>query len=133
MEILIPLAFFAMIAAIVLIPVYLRERTKQSAHQLIAQALEKGQPLDTALIDRLTQTTAPKPQQQNSARKTLGNGIILLALALGFGVAGVLDGDFDPIAGEVGGMVVAALILGVLGTAFIVLAIVDYNSKKNVA
>jgi hypothetical protein len=129
MEILIPLVFFAMIAAIVLVPVWLRERTKQSAHRLIAQALERGQTLDPALMERLTQTTAPKPQQ-NSARKTLGNGIVLLALGLGFGIAGAFNGEFDPAGGDIGGMMIAALILGVLGLAFTVLAIVDYNAKK---
>jgi hypothetical protein len=131
MEILIPLAFFAMIAAIVLIPVWLRERTKQSAHQLISQALERGQTLDPALMERLTQTTAPKQQKESSARKTLGNGIILLALGLGFGVAGAMGGDFDPMSGDFGGLMIPAMILTVLGLAFTVLAIVDYNSKKS--
>lgn len=130
MEIIIPLAFFAMIAAIVLIPIWLRERTKQSAHQLISQALERGQTLDPALMERLTQSTAPRQQNQSAPRRTLGNGIILLALGVAFGVAGAFNGDFDPVAGEFGGMMIPALILGVLGLAFTVLAIIDYNSKK---
>jgi Domain of unknown function (DUF6249) len=127
MEILVPLGFFAMILAIVVVPIWLRERTKQSAHQLISQALEKGQALDPALMERLTQTTAPA-KQQGTPRRTLGNGIVLLALAIGFGAASVLSHGFDT--GDIDGMMIAALILGALGVAFTLLAIVDYSTKK---
>ena len=49
-DFLIPFVFFGFLAAIILVPIYLRERTRQSAHHLIAQALEKGQTLDPALM-----------------------------------------------------------------------------------
>ena len=47
--------FFGFLAAIILVPIYLRERTRQSAHHLIAQALEKGQTLDPSLMKVLTE------------------------------------------------------------------------------
>lgn len=123
MEALIPLVFFAFLGAIILVPIYLRERTKQSAHHLISQALEKGQPLDASLLQQLTD--APK-QQQDRPRRTLGSGVVLLALAGGFLAAGLMDGgDFG---GD--GMIMAAAILGSLGIAFTLLAVIDYAAKK---
>ena len=47
---LVPLVFFLFLGAIILVPIWLRERTKQSAHKLISQALEKGQPLDPQIM-----------------------------------------------------------------------------------
>jgi hypothetical protein len=123
MEAFIPFVFFVFLGAIILVPIYLRERTKQSAHHLISQALEKGQPLDASLLNQLTD--APK-QQQDRPRRTLGSGVVLLALAGGFLAAGLMDGgDFG---GD--GMIMAAAILGSLGIAFTLLAVIDYAAKK---
>jgi predicted MFS family arabinose efflux permease len=126
-EIVVPFVFFLFLAAIILVPIYLRERTKQSAHALISQALEKGQTLDPQLLKQLTDSGKP---QQDKARRSLGSGIVLLALAGGF-VAGafVMDG-FDPSGYAHNGMLVPAVILGALGVAFILLAIVDYATKR---
>lgn len=125
--IIIVLIVFGSIAAIVLGPIWFKERTKQSAHQLIAQALEKGQQLDPALMEKLTDAVQNVP---NRARRTLGNGIVLVCLALGFGSAAYFSGDFDPSGHAMGGMMTIATILGALGVAFTLLAIVDYASKK---
>ena len=54
-ETFVPFVFFGFLAAVILVPIWLRERTKQSAHHLISQALEKGQPLDPAIMRDLTQ------------------------------------------------------------------------------
>ncbi len=126
-DILIPFVFFGFLAAIILVPIYLRERTKQSAHALISQALEKGQTLDPQILKQLTEGGKPP---QDKARRSLGSGIVLLALAGGFvGAAFVMDG-FDPSGYAHNGMLVPAVILGALGTAFILLAIVDYATRK---
>jgi hypothetical protein len=129
MEILIPIAFFGMIISLVVVPIWLKERTKQSAHRLISQALEKGQTLDPALMQKLTEG-AGAVQQQDRPRRTLGNGVVLLALAGAFAGASFFSGDFDPTGHAMGGMMTTALILGALGAAFTLLAIVDYASKK---
>lgn len=124
MEILIPLTFFVFLGAVILVPIWLRERTKQSAHQLISQALEKGQTLDPAVMRQLTEGVREK--QQDRPRRTLGSGVVLLALSAGFGAAAFFfDGGFDS-----GGLMVPAVILGALGAAFILLAIIDYAAKK---
>lgn len=126
-EILIPIGFFGFLAAVILVPIWLKERTKQSAHNLISQALEKGQQLDPAIMRQLTDGV--RQNQPDRARRTLGSGIVLLALAGGFLGAGFMSGDLaDGFASS--GMVSAAMILGALGVAFTLLAIVDYASKK---
>lgn len=128
MDWLIPFIFFGFLAAIILIPIYLRERTKQSAHALISQALEKGQPLDPALLRQLTENGNKPPVDR--ARRTLGSGVVLLALGAGFGIAGYFISTYSGAEEAFGGMMVPATILGVLGLAFILLSIVDYSSKK---
>jgi hypothetical protein len=120
--------FFGFLAAIILVPIWLKERTKQSAHQLISQALEKGQQLDPALMRQITEGST-KPAQDR-ARRTLGSGVVLLALAIGFGVAGYVIGQSTGAEEAFGGMMVPATILGALGIAFILLAIIDYAAKK---
>jgi hypothetical protein len=127
MEILIPIVFFGFLAAIILVPIWLRERTKQSAHQLISQALEKGQTLDPAIMRQLTEGVREK---QDRPRRTLGSGVVLLALAGGFVASAFFVDGFDPSGYAHSGMMVPAVILGALGIAFILLAIIDYATKK---
>ncbi|MGE0739749.1 MAG: DUF6249 domain-containing protein [Hyphomonadaceae bacterium] len=127
-DVFVPFVFFGFLAAVILVPIWLKERTKQSAHQLIAQALEKGQQLDPTVMRQLTEGVA-KPQQ-DKARRSLGSGVVLLALAGGFVAAGFVMDGFDPSGAAQNGMMVPAAILGALGLAFILLAIVDYAAKK---
>lgn len=119
--------FFGFLASIILVPIYLRERTRQSAHHLIAQALEKGQTLDPALMKTLTEG---QKKPQDKARSSLGSGIVLLALAGGFVAAGYFVGDISGAEEAFNGMMIPAVILGSLGVAFILLAIVDYATKR---
>ncbi len=125
-EILIPLSFFALIAAIILVPIVVRERTKRSAHELVSQALARGQTLDPTLVEQLSRNIA---DEGNRARKTLGRGVIMLALAAGFIGAGFVGGGWE----DAHDMAVPAVILGSLGAAFILLAILDYASKRQSA
>lgn len=126
-DIFVPFVFFGFLGAVILIPIWLKERTKQSAHQLIAQAIEKGQTLDPALIRQLTDTSK-KPQDK--ARNSLGSGIVLMGLALGFVGAGFAVQQISGAEEALGGMLIPAAILGSLGFAFLLLAIVDYATKK---
>jgi len=126
-DIFVPFVFFAFLGAVILVPIWLRERTKQSAHNLLSQAMEKGQTLDPALLRQLTEGSKP---QQERPRRTLGSGVVLLALAGGFVGASYLSGGFDPTGHAFNGMLTAAVILGALGAAFLLLAIVDYATKK---
>jgi hypothetical protein len=127
-EIFVPFTFFAFLAAVILVPVLAKERTKRSAHDLISQALARGQQLDPALVSQLTQNML---DEGNRARKSLGNGVILLALAVGFLGAGYVANGFDTDAFH--GFSIPAVILGTVGAAFILLAMVDYATKKRTA
>ncbi len=127
-EIFVPFVFFGFLAAVILVPVLVRERTKRSAHDLISQALARGQQLDPNLVSQLTQNML---DEGNRARKSLGNGVILLALAGGFVAAGFLANQWDADAQH--GMMIPAVIMGSVGAAFILLALVDYATKKRSA
>lgn len=127
-EIFVPFIFFAFLGAVILVPVLAKERTKRSAHDLISRAMERGQPLDPGLVSQLTQNML---DEGNRARKSLGSGVILLALAIGFVGAGYVGSGFD--ADAMHGFGIPAVILGTVGLAFIVLAIIDYAAKKRTA
>jgi hypothetical protein len=124
-DIFIPFVFFGFLAAVILVPVLAKERTKRSAHELISQAMARGQTLEPSLVSQLTQNML---DEGNRARKSLGNGVILLALAIGFAAASFVAGGFDDDAGH--GMLIPAIIIGSVGLAFTVLAIFDFTTRK---
>jgi hypothetical protein len=129
-EIFVPFVFFAFLTAVIVVPIMVKEATKRSAHQLVSQAIARGQPLDPGLLQQLSQATA---FDANRARRSLGNGVILLALAIGFLAAGyVIDGlDHDGDGHQA--MAIPAVILGAVGAAYLILAIFDYLTKKREA
>ena len=126
-DIFVPFVFFGFLAAIILVPVLAKERTKRSAHDLVSQALARGQNLDPSLVQQLTQNLL---DEGNRARKSLGSAVILLALAGGFIAAGYVMDGFDPGGDARHGMWIPAVILGSVGTAFLLLSIIDYASKR---
>lgn len=129
-DIFVPFVFFGFLAAIILVPILAKERTKRSAHDLVSQALARGQSLDPSLVQQLTQNLL---DEGNRARKSLGSAIILLALAGGFIAAGFVMDGFDPGGDARHGMWIPAVILGSVGVAFLLLSIVDYASKRRSA
>jgi hypothetical protein len=126
-EIFVPFIFFAFLAAVILVPTLAKERTKRSAHDLISQAMARGQPLEPSLVSQLTQNML---EEGDRARKSLGSGVILLALAAGFLGAGYVIDGFGHDDDVIRGMAVPAVILGAVGLAFILLAVIDYATKK---
>jgi hypothetical protein len=131
-DVFVPLVFFSFLAAVILVPILAKEKTRRSAHDLISQAMARGQTLDPTLIAKLSEDML---QEGNRARKSLGSGVILLALAGGFVAAGfVIDGfDHGGDGDVIRGMAVPAVLLGTVGLAFLLLAIVDYATKKREA
>ena len=126
-EFFVPFVFFGFIAAIFLVPTLAKERTKRSAHDLVSQALARGQNLDPTLVQQLTQNLL---DEGNRARKSLGSAVILLALAGGFIAAGYVINGIDHDGEAMHAMWIPAVILGSVGTAFLLLSIVDYAAKK---
>ena len=124
-ETFVPFLFFAFLTAVIVAPIMAKEATKRSAHQLVSQAIARGQELDPDLLQRLSQDVF---YDANRARRTLGNGVILLALAGGFVLAGYVTDSWGWDGHR--GMLIPAIIMGAVGAAFLALAIFDYMTKK---
>lgn len=126
-EVLVPLFFFLFLGLVIVVPIWLRERTRQSAHKIIRDAIQRGEKLDPEMMARLSDP--PRPAQPDRARRSLGSAVIMIALATALAASAYFTGDFDPTGHSWGGQMVGASILGALGFAFLILAIVDYMSK----
>jgi uncharacterized membrane protein YidH (DUF202 family) len=124
--ILILLVIFGSITAIIVLPMWFREQTKQSAHRLLSDAIARGEKIDPEVIARLGDLPA---RQHDRPRRTLGSAVILLALAGAMAAMAHFTGSFDPTDHAWGGQMTVAAILGALGIAFLILSIVDYSSK----
>jgi len=127
-EIFVPFVFFSFLTAIIVLPAMAKEKTKRSAHSLISQAIARGQDLDPGTISRMTDEMLDT-YGGGRARRTLGNAIVLLALAGGFVGAGFVLTNLDHDGDVLYAMSVPAVILGAVGAAFLLLSIVDFVAK----
>ncbi len=83
-SILVPIALFGMIAAIVIVPQVLRARERARLHETLRIAYEKGQPVPPELIDVLTNQRDLPSTPTDRAQRDLRVGIVWLAIGLGF-------------------------------------------------
>ena len=122
-EVWIPIAMFAMIAGIVIVPTWLKSKERQEMQATLRASLDKGQPLPPEVIDALTRQTVKPPA---SAARDLRTGVILLALSLGiaatFSFIGYRFGE-----DEAWGFGAFAAIPGTMGLAFIILSFFNKN------
>ncbi|MBK1968929.1 MULTISPECIES: DUF6249 domain-containing protein [Brevundimonas] len=121
-EVFIPLAFFAMIAAIVVVPSWLKSRERREMQATLRASIEKGQPLPPEVIEAISKENT---KEQATAARDLRTGVVLLAVAIGIALFGyaVSFAEMDafyPIAG-------GAAIPGMIGLAFIVLSFFNKN------
>lgn len=121
-EVLIPLAFFAMIAAIVVVPSWLKSRERREMQATLRASIEKGQALPPEVIEAISKENKKEPA---TAARDLRTGVVLLSIAIGIALLAYLVSfaEFDafyPIAG-------AAAIPGMLGLAFIILSFFNKN------
>ena len=128
-EIFVPFIFFSFLTAIIVLPMMAKERTKRSAHQLISQAIARGQDLDPSTIARMTDEMLDN-SGGSRARRTFGNAVVLLALAGGFVAAGFVLSNLDHDGEVLYAMSVPAVIVGSVGAAFLLLSIVDFAAKR---
>ncbi|WP_374535104.1 DUF6249 domain-containing protein [Phenylobacterium sp.] len=82
--ILIPLGFFAMITAIVIVPRYLKSLERQRLQDTLRASIEKGAELPPEVVQALTSDAKPPP----SPYRDLRAGIIWLGVAVGFAALG---------------------------------------------
>lgn len=122
MEILIPLAPFIMVVAIIAIPAWLKSRDRREMQATLRAAIEKGQPLPPEIIDAMSKDSVKPP---STAQRDLRVGVIWLAVGMGIAVFAWLIGyqDMDATYPLMG----IAAIPGLIGLAFIVLSFFNKN------
>jgi hypothetical protein len=80
MEILIPISFFALIAAIVIVPRYLKSQERIKLQETLRASIEKGAALPPEVIEAMTSDV----KRPSSPQRDLRGGIVWLAVAAGF-------------------------------------------------
>jgi hypothetical protein len=121
-EVLVPLGFFAMIAAIVVLPGYFRSQERQRFADAMRLAIEKGQPLPPEVIDAMTGEVR-RGRGPSSPDRDLRTGVIWLAVALGIAALGLMLGMEEPDATYP--IMAMAALPGFIGLAFIVLGVIN--------
>jgi Domain of unknown function (DUF6249) len=122
MEILIPLGFFAMITAIVVVPAVLKSRERQKMAEAIRVALERGQPMPPELIDAMS-SNVREPKLPPSPQRDLRTGIIWVGVSLGLVALGLIVGMEEPDASY--WFVGFAAFPGFVGLAYIILGMIQ--------
>ena len=95
MEILIPLGFFAMIAALVIAPRYFKSQERQKVAETLRIAIEKGQPLPPEVIDAMS-SNVRSPGLTPSPQRDLRTGIIWLGVGVGVAALGAVISFEEP-------------------------------------
>ena len=121
--VLVPIGLFAMIAAIVIAPLYFRSQERQKMAETLRAAIERGESLPP---DIMTSFAAVSKQPASPARD-LRTGIIWLSVAIGMAAFGILLGFEEPEATFP--LIACAAFPGFIGLAFIVLGLIN---RKNV-
>lgn len=124
MEMLIPIAFFAMIAAIVIVPNWLKSRERGEMQTTLRTAIDKGQPMPPEVIDALTKNVKVAP----TALSDIRTGVIWIAIGVGIGLFGYFvsyeaDEAFRPMLG------IGAIPI-VIGVTYVILSFFNPNKGK---
>jgi hypothetical protein len=84
-EIIVPAVMFGSLVGIVWLVSYFNARKRLTVHETIRHALDKGQPLSSELMDRMSMVTDP-------VRADLRRGVLFLAFGAAFAVLGTIIG-----------------------------------------
>jgi hypothetical protein len=82
--ILVPISFFAMLAAIFVLPNYFKSRERIALQDTLRAAYQNGQPVPQDVIDAITKGGVKEITIHSPVRDIRG-GIIWLAIGIGFG------------------------------------------------
>jgi len=123
-ELLIPLGFFALIGAIVIVPTYLKSKERREMQATMRAAIERGQEVPQDMIEAMTRNVKVAP----TALSDIRTGVIWIAVGVGIGVLGFFssyeDADFfHPTLG------VAAIPI-IIGVTFVILSFFNPNKSK---
>jgi Domain of unknown function (DUF6249) len=125
-EDLVPLAFFVLIGALVLVPNYLKSRDRARMHETLRIAYEKGQPVPAELIELLQQGS---DQNRPSPHKDLRAAVVLIGLSLGLVAMSFALGQLEGAEARYG-LLAAAAIPGFIGMGFLALWYFNRNKPK---
>ena len=81
-NVLIAAIFWGFVAAVILVPNYLRQRDRQQMHETLRIAYEKGQPVPPELIEALQSKTPVRAM--STPDRDLRLAVILISVGLGF-------------------------------------------------
>nr|WP_238537087.1 DUF6249 domain-containing protein [Caulobacter sp. AP07] len=114
-----------MVAAIIIVPAWLRTRERREMQETVRAAIEKGQPLPPELIEALTKNV--NPPKVSSAQRDLRIGVILLSVSVGLVLTGLALGGINDNA--MFGTMSGAAIPGMIGLAFVILSFFNPNKR----
>ena len=127
MEVLIPIAFFAMIAAVFIVPRYFKSKEREAFQQTIRAAIERGQSLSPDTVDAMT-TDLHLAKPQPSAVRDLRAAVIWIAVAVGIAVCGYVFAWHE--AEDVYPALGSAAIPALVGFAYLALAAINAATEK---
>lgn len=116
-EVIVPLGLFAAVAAMVLVPAWLKSRDRRDMQQTVRHALDKGEALPAELVEAIAKASRGRIA---TAHTDLRAGVIWLAVAAGVATFGWMIGFEDQEAVYL--MVGLAAVPGFLGLAFVILS-----------
>jgi hypothetical protein len=123
--ILVPITFFAMIAAIVILPRYFRSQERQKMAEAMRAAIEHGQPLPTDIMDAVS-TNVRAPDIMATPQRDLRTGIIWLGVGIGFAALGAALSFEEP--DSLLPLLGVAAFPVFIGLAFVILSVI--NKRK---
>ena len=131
-EVLVPLSFFvsffAFLAAIILVPGYLKSKDRGRMHETLRIAYEKGQPVSPELIQAI-QSGDEVGKNANRSEKDLGSAVILIGLSLGLVAMSFALGQTEGAEAQFGTLA-GATIPGFIGLGLLVLWYVNRDKPK---
>ena len=138
--VLMALIFWGFVAAIILVPGYLRNRDREQArtmlHETMRMAYEKGHPVPPELIEAL-QGSSERVVSLPTPQRDLRRAILFIAIGLGFvGLGAGLDYGIS-FANDTGGAITGGAVAGFgaiplfIGLAYLVLWLAKSGAAKS--
>lgn len=124
--VLVCLIIFGAIAAVIIIPRYLKSKEREQVQATVRAAIERGQPLPPELIDTLSRpmTIRSVPSPKSDLRAAI------VWLAWGFGIAGFFVAGSYEWANELLPLAYIGAIPMFIGAAYLVMALLNKQKDK---